>query len=176
MNVDITATEFEELVHEYLSELGQELKTYHAIHNVIISASDGEYQIDILAEFEFLGANFKVLVECKKHKNPIKREVVQVLHSKLQSTGAHKGMIFSTSPFQSGANRYAEKHGIALIRMIDGRFTYNERSADNEVHEPRPEYGIPKYVGMFTCKMTIFFLNKDNMHSLKDFIFGNENS
>ena len=46
---------------------------------------------------------FLIVVEAKKHRYPIKRELVQVLHSKIQSVGAHKGVMVSTAPYQNGA-------------------------------------------------------------------------
>ena len=128
INANISPTEFEQLVKEYLEGAGKDLKDFKAVHNVHLLKSDGEYQIDVFAEFEVLGASFKVLVECKRHKNDIKREVVQLLYDKLRATGTHKGMIFSTSGFQSGGYNFAEEHGIALIRLIEGRFTYKTKS------------------------------------------------
>jgi hypothetical protein len=53
-----------------------------------------------------------------------------VLEQKLQSTGSQKGMIFSTSPFQSGAIEFATAHGIALVHvhwMKKHVFVTNER-------------------------------------------------
>lgn len=97
INANITPTEFEILVRDYLTEIGKELKTFSAHHDKIIKKVDGDYQIDVYAEFNFLGADFKILIECKKHKNRIKREVVQLLYDKIRATGSHKGIIFSTS-------------------------------------------------------------------------------
>ena len=94
INANISPTEFELLVKEHLEGAGKELKDFKATHNVHLLKSDGEYQIDIYAEFEVLGPSFKVLVECKRHKNEIKREVIQILYDKLRATGAHKGMLF----------------------------------------------------------------------------------
>jgi hypothetical protein len=42
--------------------------------------------------------DFLMLVEAKRHKNPIKRELVQVLHSKLRSVGAHKAAMIAPRP------------------------------------------------------------------------------
>ena len=43
---------------------------------------------------------FRVLVECKRYSSRVKREVVQLLHQKLQSIGAHKGIVCCTSGLQ----------------------------------------------------------------------------
>ena len=37
----------------------------------------------------------------------------------MRSLGAHKGIFISTSGFQSGAEEYANAHGIALIQIFD---------------------------------------------------------
>ena len=60
INTNISPTEFELLVKEYLENVGKELKEFKVTHNVQILKSDGEYQIDVYAEFEFLGASFKL--------------------------------------------------------------------------------------------------------------------
>ena len=115
-------------------------------HRKLLEGSDGSYRIDITACFDLFGVNFLVLVECKHHKNPIKREIVQVLRDKIQSIGAHKGIIFSTSSFQKGAIEYASKHGIALITFIEGKSTYITRGM-GPTPEPPPWANIPKYSG-----------------------------
>src|SRR5205823_13869675 len=44
------------------------------------------------------------------------------LHDALPISG-HKGIIFATTSFQSGAIEYAQKHGIALIHFADASTT-----------------------------------------------------
>ncbi len=56
INADITTREFELLVKEYLESVGKELKNFKASHDIHLPKSDGEYQIDVYAEFEVLGA------------------------------------------------------------------------------------------------------------------------
>ena len=88
-----------------------------------------------------------MLIECKHYKNPIKRETIQILKDKLHSVGAQKGILFTTATFQSGCIEYAEKHGIALVRMIDGKSTYQVKSMDKfNIHYPSD---LPKYVGEY---------------------------
>ncbi len=65
MNTNISPTDFELLVKEFLESVGKNLKDFKVVHNLHLAKSDGEYQIDVYAEFEVLGATFKVLVECK---------------------------------------------------------------------------------------------------------------
>ena len=47
------------------------------------------------------------------HKNPIKRETVQVLHQKLQSVGAQKGVLVSTD--HSSAAHWTSRSPMASL-------------------------------------------------------------
>ena len=87
-----------------------------------------------------------MLVECKHQHAPIKREVIQILRDRLQSVGASKGILVSTSGFQSGAVKYADTHGIALIQLIEGKSTYFTKSMGSSP-EPPPWANIPPYAG-----------------------------
>lgn len=129
-NLKITATQFERLVKDWILKQGGELTSLEVTHDVKVEAHDSTYQIDVLAKFQALGgADFIVLIECKKYRSAVKRELVQVLHDKVISIGAHKGILFATTGFQSGAIKYAKSHGIALVSIIDGAATYQTRSA-----------------------------------------------
>jgi len=171
INAEITSTEFEILVRDYLRDLGHELKSFNAIHNSVINTVDGNYQIDIFAEFKFLGADFRVLIECKKHKYSKKREIVQLLFDKLRATGTQKGMIFSTSGFQKGAILFAKKHGIALVRVIDGKYTCFAKGENLKDYEPPTWNDISKYVGEFRNETSISYLQEGNIDSLRNFLF-----
>ncbi len=117
----ISPEQFEAEVENLLRRAGVGLPEFEVQRLEKIQGSDGAYEIDVTARFEVLGASFLVLIECKQHKNPIKREVVQVLHDRLRAVGAQKGMIFSTAKFQKGAIEFARVHRIALIQLVDGR-------------------------------------------------------
>ena len=143
--VDITPTQFEKQVCSWFKASGHEITDLRVEHDQKLNAYDGHYQIDVYAEFEHFGATSKVLIECKKHKNAIKRDVVQLLHAKLQSTGCHKGFIFATTGFQSGAIKFAEEHGIALVRVMDGEVIHETKS---RVSTPPPSWlNLPRYAG-----------------------------
>ncbi len=117
---ELTPEEFERTVRDILEKDGVRLDAFVTHHLEEVAGTDGSYTIDVTARFKALGGDFLVLVECKRHKNPIKREMVQVLHDKMRSTGAQKGMLFATTDFQSGAREYARVHGIRLVRVADG--------------------------------------------------------
>lgn len=145
-NLEITAADFERLVRDWILKQGGELKSLEVKHDVKVEAYDSTYQIDVLAKFQaFAGAEFTVLIECKKYRGAVERELVQVLHDKVRSVGAHKGMLFTTSGFQSGAIKYATAHGIALVSIIDGVATYETRSAYPVAAKPPTWLNLPKF-------------------------------
>ncbi len=81
-----------------------ELTSLEVAHDVKLDAYNSTYQIDVMAKFRaFASAEFIVLIECKRYRNAVERELVQVLNDKVRSLGAHRGMLFTTSGFQSGA-------------------------------------------------------------------------
>lgn len=118
--LQLTPREFELLVVAELRKLGQPLEDLVVEHQSPIRTPDGEFDIDAVARFKAFGGEYLVVVECKHHKNPIKREVVQVLADKLGAAHAQKAMLFSTTSFQSGALAYAKERRIALIHMTEG--------------------------------------------------------
>lgn len=93
------------------------MKDFTIEHNKIIKGDDGDYQIDIFASFTAMGVKIKVLAECKRYSSPVTREKVVILADKVKQLGAHKGILISTSGFQSGALKYGDKHGIALLQI-----------------------------------------------------------
>lgn len=126
---DMTPTDFEQYTIAELSKQfsSEGVKDFSFQHDVTLNADDGSYQIDGRIEYSLMGVTYVTLVECKRYKGPVKREHIQVLHDKIRSTGAHKGIFVTTSYNQSGALQYANKHGIALISIVDGKMKYYAR-------------------------------------------------
>jgi restriction system protein len=176
ITANISPTEFEKIVKNHLEKTGKKLQSFKASHNEELNAADGSYKIDVTAEFEAFGVRIRVLVECKHHKNPIKREVVQLLYDKIQSIGAHKGIIFATVGFQKGAIKYAKIHGIALIRIVEGILTY-ETKAINGHPKPPPWADIPKYIaqlieGKERNSVLVSNITTGDIEPVNDFLFG----
>jgi restriction system protein len=105
--VVLSPEDYEKAVAEMLRASEHGLAEFDVTHRKVLQGQDGDYEIDVLARFKALGGDFKVLIECKHHRSPVKRDVVQVLKDRLHSTGSQKGMIFSTSGFQKGAIEYS---------------------------------------------------------------------
>lgn len=128
---DITPEAFERLVLDWLKESARQSgHEIEAEHLGVIEGLGGEYKIDALVTLTiFGGAQVTFLVECKHKNRPVERDDALILEAKLRDVGAHKGMMFSTSGFQSGAIKYAGGKGIATITVIEGKWLYETRSA-----------------------------------------------
>jgi hypothetical protein len=114
----ISPGEFEEFVAELLGSAAPLVTGMVVTPHEKIRGVDGEYDFDATVRYELWGLSFLVLAEAKRHKNPIKRELVQILHQKVQSVGAHKGVMISTAPYQRGAIDFARTHGVALVTVV----------------------------------------------------------
>ncbi len=143
--IELSPQEFELAVLNWLKNSGEKLKGFEIKHDVKEKTYDGTYQIDVLATFEALGLEFQVIIECKKHNRKISREVIQILNDRIRSIGAQKGVVVTTSGFQSGAIQYAEKHGISLVTIANGDALYQTRSL-HAVEKPKG-VNFPQFMG-----------------------------
>jgi hypothetical protein len=112
---DITWGEFEQWVHRTFELAATQHGEYVRVtfHDRVVG-TDGSYVFDATIRCRLAELDLLIIVEAKRHKNPIKRELVQALHSKLVSVGAQKAVMVSTARYQRGALRFAKTHGIAL--------------------------------------------------------------
>jgi restriction system protein len=138
----LTFDEFEREVRRILDGLGAGLADYRSKHRDKIAGTDGSYEFDVSVRFTALGATFLTLVECK-HRASVGRDMVLELFAKMQSVGAHKGMMFATGSFQSGAIAFAKVHGIALVQVADGRTTWIGKGGSDG---PVPWTEVPDYI------------------------------
>ena len=148
-SVEVSPDEYERQVVAWLRQTKRGLSSFKIRHQALVAGSSGEYTFDGIAEFEiFDGARIVVLVECKRHSNPVKRDYVLALEAKLRDLGAHKAMLFSTAGFQRGALEYATERGIATVTFIDGTLTYETRGA-RAAPEPPPWAKMLRFAGWF---------------------------
>lgn len=116
-----------------------------------------------------MGVEFKVIAECKRYSSSVSREKVAVSADKVRSLGAHKGIMISTSGFQSGAYKYAKKHGIALMQVIGRNVLHIMNAANPDTTEQKralhlmldlnsrmPKYYAQEYATMDFPERTIY--------------------
>ena len=125
-----TPAEFEAWTAEVFNAASRDLDKFKVTTHDLVEGVDGEFDFDATIRYEWAGVSFLVIVEAKRHKNPVKRELVQALHSKVQSVGGHKGVMFSTAGFQREAIEFAKIHGIALVTVTEGRFVIEMKSLE----------------------------------------------
>ena len=151
ISATITPQEFELFCLSLLSQTKDfsNLSNISIEHNKIYEAIDGTYQLDGYIEYLAFGVTMKVIVECKLYNQSIKRDAIVILHNKIQSIGAHKGIFMSSAGFQSGAVEYARIHGIALIQIVNGSILTIENSSNPDIELLRQKNrNIPKYVAL----------------------------
>ncbi|MFF0065884.1 restriction endonuclease [Streptomyces sp. NPDC005279] len=145
---ELSPVEYEQAVAGLVQSAGHEIADWQVQHLDPVEGLDGTYIIDVTARFRLMGADFLMLFECKRHASPVKREHVQVLKDKLQSTGAQKGVVVAASGFQRGALEYARRHGIACVRLVDGAWVYETR--DIFTASPQATGGYVAYARQIT--------------------------
>jgi hypothetical protein len=76
-------------------------------------------QFDVSMRFKFQFYDYLVLIECKDEQQHVKAEDVDAFVTKSRDTGANKAIIVSSSGFQSGAKKVAEKYNIELFTLTE---------------------------------------------------------
>ena len=80
-------------------------------------------QIDVLITIPSDGFVFRVAIECKDYKGPVKAEIVDAFNSKCNRLeGIHKKIIVASNGFQRGAINSAITHEIELFNLEDINF------------------------------------------------------
>jgi len=141
-----TPEQFEEYVLSWLRAAPAQLKSFHTERRQLLQGLDGEYEIDVAVTLELMEMKFLILVECKRWKNPVKREIVAALHQRMISLGAQKGLIAATSGFQRGAIQFAQAHGIALVNFASASTAWIAKSM-NAPKQPPAWTRLPEFIG-----------------------------
>ena len=156
LNANITSEDFEVFCMKTLRAYGERenLSDFTVKHNQKIKAYDGTYQIDVLVEFTALGSKFMVLAECKKKDSRrVERDEASDLYTKVKSIGAHKGILISTTGFQSGTIQFAKMHRLSLWQICDNYIDHVVASGRKDFPDVMKfqlfvEQYLPKYIMM----------------------------
>ena len=89
-------------------------------HNVVLLGRSGApRQIDVLVRHKEGLYEHLIVVECKYWRKNVGRQQVDALAATVSEVGASRGVIFSTSGFQSGAIEQAKHENISLFKVRD---------------------------------------------------------
>lgn len=102
------------------------VKEIHESDNVVVQRdvtltgrSGAPRQIDVHVTHSQGPYKYSTLVECKHWKNKVKRQQVENMYASMEDLGASKGVIFTTSGYQSGAEIYAKSKNIDIYVVRD---------------------------------------------------------
>jgi hypothetical protein len=84
-----------------------------------VGKSGARRQIDVKVTQKTKLHTYVTLVECKRWKEKIDRQRVDVLFASIEDLGASKGVIFTTSGYEAGAELYAKSKNIDLFVVRD---------------------------------------------------------
>ena len=118
----MTPTEFELLTQRLLTEklkqnFGRDIPVNHK--RKFTSLTGNTYEIDVSYSYSVFGIEYLSLCECKYWDSYVTREKVGYFKSILDDLKAHKGIVFTTRGFQSGAITFAQSHGIGLVKITN---------------------------------------------------------
>jgi predicted helicase len=138
----ISPLEFEQFCLMVIKKYAEQnnLNDFKITHNKKMRINDENYQIDLFAEFTAINVKFNIIIECKHQRRSIERAEIILLNDKINNSTAHKGILISTSGFQKGAIKRAEKNGIALLQIMDKEIRFVRASLPTELDEQYAEY------------------------------------
>lgn len=140
-----THEEYELFVQKIIKELGA-MNPQHQKEFIGVR-TQRSIKVDVSFELTPLGgARTLYIVECKHYNHRVPVDDVEEFHSKLDDIGAHKGIMFTTIGYQSGAIKAARGRGIALAVLTKDRlsnqidYIVNSDTDYQPFDRPNPEF------------------------------------
>ncbi|MCB9085217.1 MAG: restriction endonuclease [Bdellovibrionaceae bacterium] len=115
--LELTPTQFEELVLNLIQALGYGIQTGKIEH----TGGSGDFGIDGIVHLDKLGLD-KIYLQAKRYKpsNKISSSEIQKFFGALKGRHASKGIFLTTSSYQPSALEYAQTVSDTLV-LLDGR-------------------------------------------------------
>lgn len=136
-----------EQYEEFVSQVMREFFDVDAVRGTTFVGRVTDRKIKVDASFELRiagGANLLVILECKHYKDKVSVDDVEEFHSKIDDIGAHKGIMFTTKGYQSGAKKAALGRGIALALLtIDSQPGEIQYIVATAAEVPMREHQLP---------------------------------
>ncbi|MFP8961670.1 restriction endonuclease [Streptomyces nanhaiensis] len=104
---EMDPVEFEELVADLFRAMGMQAVTTSR-------SGDGGVDVDALDPDPIRGG--KIVVQVKRYRNTVPPSAVRDLYGTVQSTGANKGVLITTSSFGPGSHAFANGKPLTLVQ------------------------------------------------------------
>lgn len=144
--------EFEFFVADIYSE-SDEIKVEHDVTE--IGKSKAKRQIDVKVTQKTKLHTYVTIIECKRWKKPVTRQVIDVLFASVEDLNANKGVIFTTKGYEEGAVEYAKSKNIDIFIVRDIR--------EDEFGDPGRKFSL--YLQMFNGRMKNFDVHNPRFFS-----------
>lgn len=123
---------FEDVVNETYKIIAEDERLNAEVfkRESLLGEDDAFHEFDIIYQYEHLGIQYKVAVECKNWNKPINKSQLSDFAYKLRSVGNLNGIFLSTSNLQKGATLVAKHADISFIKYDNFRkmsLTGNEK-------------------------------------------------
>jgi len=138
--------QFEHIVKNLLEQMGYE--------NVIVTKQSGDQGVDVVGTVQMGISTITEVVQVKRHKANIPRQIIDQLRGGLPYFSALRGTIITTGNFSSGCERAALFPGASPITLIDG-----ERLLDLLINYQ---------IGIFRKPTDIFDINENYFKTTKE--------
>lgn len=116
-------------------------------HDVTLTGkSNARRQIDVLVTQTTKLHKYTTLIECKRWKTPVTRQVIDVLSASIEDLNASKGVIFTTKGYEEGAVEYAKSKNIDIFIIRD--------ILESEYGKPGKAFSL--YIQEFNAKLDNF--------------------
>lgn len=135
---------------KFVADLYRDSEEVTVEHNVMETGKSGaKRQIDVRVFQKTKLHTLKTIIECKKWKNKVDRQVIDVLFASIEDLNANKGAIFTTHGYEEGAIEYAKSKNIDifLVREI------------NDSEWGKPGRHIRTYLQYFNATMSNFVID-----------------
>lgn len=145
--------EFEYFVADVYAS-SDEVKVEHDVTE--IGKSNAKRQIDVKVTQITKLHKYVTIIECKRWKEPVTRQEIDVLFASVEDLNANKGVIFTTKGYEQGAIDYAKSKNIDIFIIRDVR--------DDEYAQPGKKFSL--YLQMFNGRMNNIKFNNSRYFSL----------
>lgn len=106
----------------FISDLYSQSDKILVQHDITLKGkSNAKRQIDVLITHKTKLHTYTTIVECKRWKKSVTRQVIDVLFASIEDLNASKGVIFTTKGYEEGAIEYAKSKNIDIFIVRDIR-------------------------------------------------------